>query len=175
MLNWKDHMKKLLTILLAVFMASFLFSQPVSAADLQLLRIGTTDISNLDLGGTLKAYTYSGGTFELAGVASTSAIVSIVVDDVTKTVTSDSLGNWTSLISSLTSGEHQFDISSDNQTLDFTLTIGSSASSTLTSTTSTSTSSTTLPEAGAVSVSFLTIIGAMLSMGLGLMLSSKKF
>ena len=170
-------MKKLLTILLAVFMASFLFSQPVSAADLQLLRIGTTDISNLDLGGSLKAYTYSGGTFELAGVASASAIVSIVVDDVTKTVTSDSLGNWTSLISSLTSGEHQFDISSDDQTLDFTLTIGSSASSTLTSTTSTSTStsSTTLPEAGAVSVSFLTIIGAMLSMGLGLMLSSKKF
>lgn len=175
-------MKKLSFILLSVFLSLlFLAVQPAIAAELTITKIGTVDVSSLDLGDTLKTYTYSGGTFEMAGTASPSATVSIVVDDVTKTATTDSLGNWTSLISSLTTGVHDFSLSSNLDNLDFALTIGSaSATGTGGATTSASTSTTsarttsTLPEAGSLSVSILTLAAAMLVFGLGVVLKARK-
>jgi len=173
-------MKKLSIFLISFLAMLVLVVSPALAASLQVTNLGTTDVSSLDLGGALKTYTYSGGTFELAGTASPSAVVSIVIDDVTKTATSDSLGNWSSLISSLSTGNHDFAISSNTESLDFILTVGSSTESatgtggTTTTASTSSTSTTTLPEAGSLSTSIFTLFLAMLSLGLGTMLANRK-
>jgi hypothetical protein len=166
-------MKKILISLIA-FLVIFpmLFTTKVKAAALQITGLGTMDVSGLDLGGSLKSYTYTGGTFALAGLASPSAIVSVTIDDVSQTATADEDGSWSTLVSSLTEGQHQFNISSNAETLDFVLTIG--ASGTGGETEEVATTSGTLPEAGSTTTSILFLAFAMLSIGLGLTIRAKQ-
>ena len=170
-----NHMKKLPKILL-LLCAFFIFTPKMTqAATLKINTIGTVDVSSLSLGSTLKTYTYAGGTFELAGIASPSASVSIVIDDVTKTATSDTLGAWSSLISSLTTGAHSVTVSSGVESLDFTLTIGSASASATSSSTTTSSSSTTttLPASGSIETTILVFSMGILALGLGFLLKFK--
>jgi len=166
-------MKKILISLIAfLIIFPILFTTKVKAAALQITGLGTMDVTGLDLGGSLTTYTYSGGTFALAGLASPSAVVSVTIDDVSQTATADEEGSWSTLISSLTEGEHQFNISSNTETLDFVLTIGTSATSGETA--EVATTSSTLPEAGSTTASILFLAFAMLSIGLGLTIKAKQ-
>jgi hypothetical protein len=166
-------MKKfLISFICLLVIFPLLFSNKVQAAALEITGLGTIDVSDLDLGGSLKSYTYSGGTFALTGLASPSAIISVGIDDLTQTATADAEGSWSTLISSLTNGEHQFDISSNTETLDFVLTIGSAAT-TSGETETVATSSTTLPTAGSITTNILFLAFAILSVGLGLTIKAK--
>lgn len=166
-------MKKILITLIALFIIfPLFFTTKVRAAALQITALGTMDVTGLDLGGSLKTYTYSGGTFELTGLASPSAVVSVTIDDVSQTATADEEGSWSTLISSLTEGDHQFNISSNAEALDFVLTIGSSAKGGETE--EVATTSSTLPEAGSTTTSILFLAFAMLSVGLGLTIRAKQ-
>lgn len=166
-------MKKILISLIAfLIIFPILFTTKVKAAALQITGLGTMDVTGLDLGGSLTTYTYSGGTFALAGLASPSAVVSVTIDDVSQTATADEEGSWSTLISSLTEGEHQFNISSNAETLDFVLTIGTSVTGGETA--EVATTSSTLPEAGSTTASILFLAFAMLSIGLGLTIKAKQ-
>ncbi len=160
-----------LICLLVIF--PLLFSKKVLAAALQITGLGTMDVTGLDLGGNLKTYTYSGGTFEMSGLASPSAIISVTIDDSTQTATADTAGSWSTLISALTAGEHQFDLSSAAENLDFVLTVGSTGT-TSGETARVATTSSTLPTAGSTTTSILFFALAMLSVGLGLALKVKQ-
>jgi hypothetical protein len=172
-------MKKFfISTVLLLLLFPLLFVKKVSAASLKITGLGPIDVSGLDLGGSLKNYTYSGGTFELTGLASPSATVSILIDDSTQTATADAEGGWTNLVSSLTEGRHQFNLESGAETLDFVLTIGDSTEATG-STTSTeaiaSASDGTLPQAGSTTTTIIFLALAMLSIGLGFALQAKQF
>ncbi|HNV44944.1 MAG TPA: hypothetical protein PLX28_01120 [Candidatus Woesebacteria bacterium] len=168
-------MKKIVICLISLLIIfPLFFSSKVRAAALQITAIGTMDVSNLDLGGSLKEYNYSGGTFALTGLASPSAVISITIDDLTRTATADEEGSWSTLISSLSEGEHQFDLSTATETLDFVLTIGNSSTASGNLETVATTSTTTLPNAGSTTVSLLFLAVAMLSIGLGLTLRAKQ-
>lgn len=172
-------MKKLLSAFLLpalILSLSLLTVRQVLAAGFAITRIGTIDVSNLGLGSTLKSYSYTGGTFELAGTASPAATVSIIIDDVTQTTTTDSTGKWTELISSLTLGSHNLSLTSGGEALDFTLNIASATATPTTSTTATTTSATsssTLPAAGSTGNTFFLLSVAALLLGLGLTLRAK--
>jgi hypothetical protein len=167
--------KILITVLSLLVICSLLFVKKVSASSLQITGLGSIDVSDLDLGGSLKSYTYSGGTFELVGLASSSATLSILIDDATQTATADAEGAWTSLISTLSEGNHQFNLESGTETLDFVLTIGDVAEATGTEEATTSSTDSTLPEAGSTTMTILFLALAMLSIGLGFTLQAKQF
>jgi len=170
------NMKRvLISFICLLIIFPLFFSSEVKAAALQITGIGAMDVSNLDLGGSLKDYTYSGGTFALTGLASPSAVISITIDDSTRTATADQEGGWSTLISSLTEGEHQFDLSAEVETLDFVLTIGSDGTSSGDLEVVATTSTSTLPDAGSTTTSMLFLAFAMLSIGLGLTLRAKQF
>ncbi len=169
-------MKKILICLISLMIIFPLFFQSkVRAAALQITAIGTIDVADLDLGGSLKSYSYSGGTFALTGLASPSAVISITIDDLTRTAAADQEGSWSTLISSLSEGEHQFDLSTNEETLDFVLTIGTDGTTSGELETTATTSTSTLPSAGSTSTSVLFLAFAMLSIGLGLTLRAKQF
>lgn len=169
-------MKKILIGLIAfLIIFPILFTTKVKAAALQITALGTIDVSGLDLGGSLTTYTYSGGTFALAGLASPSAVISVTVDDVSQTATADEEGSWSTLISSLIEGQHQFNISSNAETLDFILTIGADGTASGDLETVATTSTSTLPNAGSTTTSMLFLAVATLSIGLGLTLRAKQF
>ena len=177
-------MKKFLfnfVFLLVIF--PLLFSKKVMAAALQITNLGTMNVTELNLGGSLKSYTYSGGTFELRGLASSSGVVSITIDDFTQTATADEEGSWTTLISSLTGGQHQFYLTSGEESLDFILIVGLEdvnveqnqevvATEEATITTAGDTSE-TLPQAGSTTTNILFFALAMFSIGLGLALKTR--
>lgn len=171
-------MKKfLISFISLLFIFPLLFTSRVMASSLQITGLGAMDVTGLDLGGTLKSYTYSGGTFELTGLASPSAIINIRIDDLTQTATADEEGGWSTLVSSLAEGEHQFELTSNEEALDFVLTVGLNAvegEETIDGeevTTMTTTEG--LPEAGTTSISILFLALAMLSVGMGLAFKAK--
>jgi hypothetical protein len=167
-------MKRTLIVFVSLLLIlPLIFAKKVSAASLEITALGTMDVSDLNLGSSLKSYTYSGGTFELTGLASPSAIISVTVDDTTQTATADEEGGWSTLISSLAEGQHQFDLSSEGESLDFVLTVGLNATEEA-ETESATTSSETLPEAGSTLTSMIFLAFAMLSVGLGLTIKAKQ-
>lgn len=178
-------MKNFLTRFIAHFtiltaFAAFLCLAPqAQAAGLTITKIGTINVTGLGLGSTLKTYTYNGGTFELAGTGSPSATVSIVIDDVTRTATVTSAGTWTDLISSVTTGAHAMKVTSNLESLSFTLNVGSaSATATPTPTlTSTATTSVTtkggLPVSGGLQDTLLLVAGGLALFGLGVTLKAR--
>ena len=172
MLDWIGIMKKYLIGLISLLVIfPLLFSSKVMAAALQITGLGAMDVTGLDLGGNLKNYTYSGGTFELTGLASPSAIISVSINDVTQTATADQEGGWSTLVSSLVAGQHRFDLTSNEEALDFVLTIGVDATGGEEATIATTTA---LPEAGSTTTSILFLALAMLSVGLGLAFKAKQ-
>lgn len=173
-------MKKISSTILLLFFActlSLAMASKVLAASLSITKVGTTDVSNLGLGSTLKTYTYTGGTFELAGLASPSATVSVIVDDVTQTATANATGVWTELISSLTMGSHEVALTSNSESLSFTLNIATASSQTATATptvtVATVSSTSTLAAAGSVGNTFIVFSAAMLLIGLGITIKAK--
>jgi len=139
---------------------------------LEITNLGAMDVTGLGLGSSLKSYTYSNGTFELLGLASPSATISINIDEVIQTATADDTGLWSTLVSSLTEGQHQFNLSSGEETLDFVLTVGlSNWNGTVNEATEGATG--TLPAAGSISASILFFAFALLSVGLGLVLTKQ--
>lgn len=169
-------MRKILIVTtLLLFAFPLLFFQKVLASSLQITGLGAMDVSDLDLGGSLKSYTYSGGTFELTGLASPSATISILINDSTQTATADAEGGWTNLVSSLAEGEHQFNLESGDEALDFVLTIGEPAEATESEEATVSSTDDALPEAGSTTTTILFLALAMLSIGLGFTLQAKQF
>ncbi|MFA6814142.1 MAG: LPXTG cell wall anchor domain-containing protein [Candidatus Pacebacteria bacterium] len=168
-------MKKFLISLISLLIVfPLLFSTKVKAAALQITGLGTLDLTGLDLGGSLKTYTYSGGTFALTGLASPSATISVIIDDSTQTATADEEGGWSTLLSSLTEGKHQLNLASGAETLDFVLTVGAEGSESAEVEASATTSTKTLPAAGSTTNSLLFLAFAMLSVGLGLIIRAKQ-
>mgnify|MGYP003592353628 CR=1 FL=1 len=172
-----------LPLSLLAFAISLFLAVPAFAATLSITRIGTTDVSSLGLGTTLKNYTYAGTTFEMAGTASPSSTVSIVVDDVTRTATADTTGAWSDLLSSILVGSHAVKVTSGTSSLSFTLNI-SSASATTTATTSSTTTATAssvaattkggLPVSGGVEDTMLVLAAAALIFGLGITVKARS-
>jgi hypothetical protein len=164
--------KILITIVFLFIIFPLFFIQKASASSLQITGLGSMDVSGLDLGGSLKSYTYSNGTFNLVGLASPSASISIVIDDVTQTATADAEGSWSNSVSSLIEGDHQFSLLSGDEELDFVLTIGSTVEATG-SEEATGTSE-TLPAAGSITTSIIFLALALLSVGLGFAIQTKR-
>lgn len=172
-------MKKILISLICLLIVfPFFFSKKVMAASLQVTGLGTVNVTGLNLGSSLKTYTYSGGTFALSGLASPSATISVHINSTTQTAIADAEGGWSTLVSSLTEGQHQFSLTSGSEALDFILTIGEASTASGESTTSgvstTATTSSTLPTAGSPLTSILFLALAMLSVGLGLTFRAKQ-
>jgi hypothetical protein len=171
-----------LPLSLLAFAISLFLAVPAFAATLSITRIGTTDVSSLGLGTTLKNYTYAGTTFEMAGTASPSSTVSIVVDDVTRTATADTTGAWSDLLSSILVGSHAVKVTSGTSSLSFTLNISSASATTATpSSTTTATASSVaattkggLPVSGGVEDTMLVLAAAALIFGLGITVKARS-
>jgi hypothetical protein len=159
----------------SLFVFPLLFLQKVLASSLQITGLGATDVSELDLGGSLKSYTYSGGTFELTGLASPSASILISIDDLVQPATADAEGGWTSLISALAEGNYQLYLESEDEVLDFVLTVGEATGATESEEATISSAENALPEAGSTTTTILFLALAMLSIGLGFTLQAKQF
>lgn len=165
-------------ILLTSLFAFFFVCSASLAQALELTRIGTTDLTGQGIGSTVSAYTYDLRSFSLYGkTVEASKSVSVKIDDVTYSATSNASGEWSTYLSNLTYDTHQVTVSASGETsLNFNLTI-SSASATTTPTptpTTTATTSTTtkggdtLPEAGVLDNTFFLSALAMLTFGVGL-------
>ena len=166
-------MKKVLSFL-SFLLFGLLFAVSSQAAQaLELTKIGTADVTGDGIGSTVSAYTYFSRSFSLYGTSTASSSVSVKIDDVTYSATANQTGEWSTYLANLTYDDHVVTISSPSQTsLNFTLTI-SSASSTVTptatptTTTAFSTSSATLPTAGGLENTFLSVAFALFLLGLG--------
>lgn len=168
----------LISLICLLIIFPFFFSKKVMAASLQLTGLGTVNVTGLNLGSSLKTYTYSGGTFALSGLASPSATISVHINDTTQTATADAEGGWSTLVSALTEGQHQFSLTSGTEALDFILTIGEASTVSTESTTggvsTTAATTSTLPTAGSTLTTILFSALAMLSVGLGLTFRAKQ-
>ena len=164
-------MKKLLSYLFTAFF--FVTSASAAWASLELTKIGTTDLTGQGIGSTVSAYTFNLRSFSLYGNSTASSSVAIKIDDVTYSATANGAGAWSTYLSNLTYDDHSVQISSTGQTsLNFTLTISSAAATTPTATPTASqtkggTTSSTLPQAGALSNTFILAAAALLLVGLG--------
>jgi hypothetical protein len=110
---------KLPLICLSVVLSGILLSGFVSAASLQLTKIG-----NLDLGG--KAYNewwYTGTNPVFAGKAATGTDVSIKAGSVTGNATPNASGDWT-FATNLDKGDHQVEITQGSEKISFMLHLG---------------------------------------------------
>lgn len=169
--------KKVLSILLTA--VPFLFFSG-SARALEIIKIGTLDVTGDGIGSTVSAYTYPLRSFSLYGKdANASSSVAIKVDDVTYSATANADGGWSTYLSNLTYADHTVTISSTGQTaLNFTLTISSSSATQSTTSTTTTTASTTttttLPATGTTENTFILAAFALLAAGLGVAMKYRE-
>lgn len=166
-------MKKILSFFVA---ALCFFVMADSARALELTKIGTTDLTGQGIGSTVSAYTYYLRSFSLYGKSEASKSVSIKIDDVTYSATSNATGEWSTYLSNLTYDAHQVMISATGETsLNVALTISSasatpSPAATGTSTTKGGSSSATLPSAGVLDNTLALAALAMVAFGVGVSL-----
>lgn len=158
---------KRLTTSLAVFaLVLMLSAQVVLAATLGLTSIGGVTTGS----GTLTSFTTTKTSPTFIGTAAADATVDITIDDLVVAATADSVGDWSYTPTNLSEGDHTIELSSNLETLSFTLTVdtgASSSSTTSTSSSSTSTSSATLPASGTVSNTFLVFAAGLFLIGSG--------
>ena len=115
-----------LSIVFGVFALLLAVVAPASA---QVSVLDLTSIGIYDTTGTYyTSYEYSGENPTLTGVTSASVQVGITIDGESEYVTSGTSGVWTYTPTMLLIGEHGVQITSESESLDFTLTIGESAS-----------------------------------------------
>lgn len=171
--------KKVLFVLLSAI--PFLFFAG-NARALEIIKIGTLDVTGQGIGSTVSAYTYPLRSFSLYGkAANASSSVAVKIDDVTYSATANANGDWSTYLSNLTYANHAVTISSTGQTaLNFTLTISSGSATATQSTTSTTTTAsttitkTTLPATGTTENTFMLAAFALLAAGLGVAMKYKE-
>lgn len=158
---------------LAVFCLALLLSVNVAlAATLNLNSIGGVSTGT----GTLTTFTTTRTNPTFLGTAAPDATVDIKIDDLTVAVTADTAGAWSYTPTALTEGAHSVEISSNLESLSFTLTVdadGTSGTSTSSATTtkggdSTASAQAQLPKSGAVENTMLVIAGGVALIGAGL-------
>lgn len=155
---------------------ALLFSAAVAlAATLQLTSIGGISTGTTPL--TTFETAQKSPTF--VGTAPIDATVDIKIDDLTVAAQANASGAWSYTPTNLTEGDHPVEISSNLETISFTLIIKPSSSSTTTSTSSSttkggvSTSSAELPKSGALENTVLLIAAGMFLMGFGVVAHHK--
>lgn len=158
--------KKLLA--LAFVVISLTLVTPAFAAGLAVTSIGSLDTST---GTFYSAWWYTKENPALSGTASPSATVTISIDGVEATTTANTLGTWSYTPTTLTTGNHAVVITSETETVSFSIEIGSEVSTTTTTTvplqTSTNSGTTTLPDSGVGLYTILAVVGGMLALGFG--------
>ena len=141
-------MKKKTAILLFV-LTFFLLPGAAFAQVFQLNTIGTVNVA----GTSFSQFWYTGTNVSLTGNTSAGSSVSVSVDSSVNSATVDESGNW-SYATTLTEGDHQVSLTSAGETINFTLTIGSTQPST------TTTGTATTPVSGAsLPMFFLALLG----------------
>lgn len=160
---------------LAVFCLALVLSVNVAlAATLKLNSIGGVSTGT----GTITTFTTTRTNPTFLGAAAPDATVDIKIDDLTVAVTADTAGAWSYTPTALTEGAHPVQISSNLESLSFTLTVdtdgvsGTTTTSTSSATTkggtSTSSAQAQLPKSGAVENTMLVIAGGVALIGAGL-------
>jgi len=137
----------IITLVLTLFTAQVAF-----AAGFSLTYIGTLATN----GAKYNHWWYTVANPTLKGTATASTAVTVTIDSVASSVTSDAAGVWTFVPTTLTNGDHQVSLSSGGETIAFTLTIGSTMPS-QSSGSGTPTTASTLPVAVLVLVSVLSL------------------
>ncbi|HEX9817727.1 MAG TPA: hypothetical protein VGA89_02450 [Patescibacteria group bacterium] len=161
-------MKKIAQILIAVVFALIISVNVVLAASLAVTSIGGVAVT-----GTLTSFTTTKTSPTMIGTATNDATVDIKIDDLTVAVTADADGDWSYTPTSLTVTSHAVEITSNLETVSFTLVIddGTTTTSTTSTTTTkggTSTTSGELPQAGSATNTFLIVTAGMFLIGTGI-------
>jgi hypothetical protein len=160
-------MKKIAQILATLLLALLLSINVVLAASLAVTSIGGVAVS-----GTLTSFTTTQTSPTLIGTAANDATVDIKIDDLTVAVTAGATGDWSYTPINLTNGSHAVEISSNLETLSFTLTVDDGTTTTSTESTTSkggvSTTSGELPAAGGTANTFILITAGVFLIGSGI-------
>jgi hypothetical protein len=163
-------MKKIAQILL-VLVLTFVISINVALA----ASLAVTSIGGVAVIGTLSSFETTKTSPTMIGTAANDATVDIKIDDLTVAVTADATGDWSYTPTALTVASHTVEITSNLETVSFTLTIDdgtttttSTSSTTTTTKGGTSTTSAELPQAGMITNTFLVITAGMFLIGTGI-------
>jgi|GEM_PF-1798555 len=166
--------KFLLVSLLAVFGVGLVtLTTSVQAAGLTLDKIGTS----VTTGKTFTSWTYTDVNPTFEGMASAGSEVNILINTYSSKVTADEAGIWTFSPGGVLSGDHSISITSEGQTISFTLTIGndsaaaadSSSSAEASATDSAEVSAETLPKTGGMGMTLTLLVFGVAVLGFGLM------
>ncbi|MFC1649843.1 LPXTG cell wall anchor domain-containing protein [Patescibacteria group bacterium] len=149
-------MRKALPVVLGLFF--FGVTAVFAQTTLTVTSIGTVDTSD----GVYTNYSYSSANPAISGTTVASEQVGITIDGVSEYVTADSLGVWTYVPTGLTEGSHDLIITSNNESIEFMISI------TETPTTTTVDDEATLPDTGIEDYTvFLALAGFMALIGAG--------
>ncbi len=172
--------KRNLSFILAVIFL-FLSASAISAATvLKLNSIGTSDTEDK----TFTEWWYTGTNPQFVGEASPSASVTLTVDDSINIVTADVNGEWLWTPTALLEGDYAIDITSELESITFTLHLASSSATPTPTVAATdsgetkggvggATESGELPVTGAIEQTIILIGGGMALLGLGMMAKVK--
>lgn len=160
-------LRKTLTFVAGVVLALVFSAGIALAATLQVTSIGGISTGT----GTLETFETIQTSPTFVGTASIDATVNIKIDDLTVATTANPAGAWSHTPTNLSVGNHAVEITSNLETVSFTLTI-KAAESTATQSTTTkggvSTTSAELPKSGAFENTVLVIVAGMFLIGSGL-------
>lgn len=159
------------TKLFSVLLSVYFLTTTVSAATLQLTKIGTVDTA----GAAPSTWTYSTPNPIFRGLGTPNSQGQIMVDTKTSTFNIDSDGAWLFVNTDLSAGAHNIKISSNGEEYAFTITIGSGTAAGTTTPPASSTPQSTVgvPETGSEQF-FAFVIGFYLILG-GAFLAWKSF
>lgn len=165
-------LKRLTTSLACLALVLMLSAQVVLAATLSITSVGGVTLGT----GTITSVITTKTSPTFIGTAAADATVDIKIDDLTVAATADNDGDWSYTPTGLSEGDHAIELSSNLETISFTLTIDTDSSTTTeTSTSSTttttkggvSTSSAELPVSGSVNNTFLVLAAGLFLIGSG--------
>lgn len=167
--------KKILVGVFGAVILAIMLTGQVLAATLQVTSIGTESVA----GGTPGEESYVGTNPTIVGTASSEAEVDITIDDLTTTVVADIDGDWSYTPTGLIAGVYDIEISSNLETLTFTLTISEDSTAETTGKGgATESSEAALPEellqSGSGESMILTLAAGMFLIGLATVMKTGK-
>ena len=141
---------------LAVTLSLWLLSSTLAfASGFQLKSIGSMSV----IGAVSSEWWYTSANPVLSGIATADSTVTVNIDGVDQTATTDSAGNWAISTTTLTDGDHNVSLTSTAGSQSFTLHIGASLPADLAAP-----ATTEMPVAGSMDKTMALWLGAMLLM-----------